>query len=152
VAQFNDRDSLGYGKRRQLYAKTEEEAYAKLEAALDDGRRGVVQMKIRKRGIPFDVDNQHVYAIQCEHGGPIKIGMAYDIDKRFQTMQSNCPYPLRVLYVIEHGGRDVERRLHRTLHPFRLHYEWFEDTPLVRSALDKWLERAVEAKREREGF
>jgi hypothetical protein len=133
AVQFSERDALGYGKRRTLYAKSEEEAWRKLDEVLPEHKRGVRVLRQERSGKPFDERNEHVYLLQCEHGGPIKIGVADSVGARMSSIQACCPYPLRLLMVIENGGRDVERRLHSKLRALglHLHHEWFADDPRV---------------------
>lgn len=79
-----------------------------------------------------------VYFMQAGQDGPIKIGVALDIRKRFAGLVSGCPDPLIVLGHIS-GDRKLEQRLHRVLRDSRRHQEWFnltDDTQcLVQDAL-----------------
>ena len=67
-----------------------------------------------------------VYFIQSARGVPIKIGMARDIGKRLEALQTAHPHRLLVLGVIPRGGRLVERQLHERFAAQRLLGEWFE--------------------------
>lgn len=130
-AQFHERDSLGTTKKRTLYAKTEHEAHRKLSEALPANIRTLPGLRRTGEPLSDGRHSSHVYVVQCEHGGPIKIGVAKDVATRLSAIQSCCPYPLSVLYIIKNGGQDVERRLHRNLRHFRVHGEWFQDHELV---------------------
>lgn len=76
---------------------------------------------------------QVVYFIQCD-GGPIKIGVALNVTDRLQTLQCGSPVKLRVIGCLA-GGYELEAKLHRRLAAYRLHGEWFVDSPEVRAAL-----------------
>lgn len=130
VAEFNDRDAFGYGRRRQIYARSEEEAWDKFKEAVPAERRGLKMLEL-DGALLFDAANPHVYLIQSTHGGPIKIGYAKDVAQRMAVIQLHCPFPLYILRIIENGGVDVERWLHRKLARHRLHGEWFADHPSV---------------------
>lgn len=66
-----------------------------------------------------------VYFIQADIGGPIKIGVSANIDKRIAQLQLSCPFTLRLLLLVQ-GGYSVELKLHKLFHTSRLHGEWFE--------------------------
>ncbi len=63
--------------------------------------------------------------------GPIKIGMAKDVDKRMRQFEKQMPWTFKVLAEYP-GGREVERMIHRRLHKFRMKKangrEWFDPT------------------------
>lgn len=67
-----------------------------------------------------------VYFIQAVNGGPIKIGIAVDVESRLETFQCGSPVPLRIVGVIRGAGISTEQRLHRRFAAHRLHGEWFE--------------------------
>ena len=132
VAEFRELDARGKTKVRILYARTEEAAWNRLDQALPEEYRGLPPLRTNLSRTPFDPSNQHVYVIQCEAGGPAKIGIAANVAKRLRVIQAYCPFPLRVVAVIESGGADVEQHLHLTLRRHRLHSEWFQDSRAVR--------------------
>ena len=68
-----------------------------------------------------------MYFVQSEIGGPFKIGTTTNVDFRLRRMQACCPFPLRVLHVVP-GGPSLERELHNTFAPFRLHGEWSDNS------------------------
>lgn len=67
---------------------------------------------------------QSTYFIQQGDSGPIKIGIAVDIQHRLAGLQTASPYPLRVLGVIR---RNCERELHLMFRELRLSGEWFRN-------------------------
>jgi hypothetical protein len=69
-------------------------------------------------------ETQHVYFAQAGTG-PIKIGVAFDVEARIRQLQPYCPRLIRVLHVIENGGMQLERTLHMRFGRHWLHHEWF---------------------------
>ncbi|MEJ7814338.1 MAG: hypothetical protein WKF53_04080, partial [Rubrobacter sp.] len=88
-------------KRRALYGHSREEVAAKLHYHLQY-RMGVDS---RRHEEP---ETQDLYFIQGVDGGPIKIGIAFDVWGRFRDVQACSPVPLRMLHVVEDGGRGME--------------------------------------------
>jgi hypothetical protein len=72
-----------------------------------------------------------VYFIQAEDGGPIKIGVATDVDKRLAGLQTSHHRTLVVRRVLE-GSVELERELHERFASARLVGEWFR--PIKRVA------------------
>lgn len=72
---------------------------------------------------------QSVYFIRSERCGPVKIGIANDVDARLLSLQTAHPHPLTVIAVIPNGGKLKERELHLQFAGSRLNGEWFEWTP-----------------------
>jgi len=80
--------------------------------------------KTKKESTPQDV-----YFIQGEYGGPIKIGIANDIQSRLASHQTGSPVILRIVGISSNGGKKLESKLHKQFADIRLHGEWFEATP-----------------------
>lgn len=133
-ASWREFDREGNKRRRHAYAKSEEEARALLE----------VGTKIRdaeyRHGHLEHLDNRStgykVYFAQCVHGGPIKIGVAKKLRTRMLALQTGCPYPLRVLSIIDPGGPKLELELHRRFARHRLHGEWFRPAEDLKGFID----------------
>lgn len=73
---------------------------------------------------------QLVYVIEEEGDDPrrrVKIGIAYDPDRRLRTLQTGSSRPLRLLATAP-GGQNVESRLHSRFASQRLEGEWFDLT------------------------
>lgn len=69
----------------------------------------------------------HLYFIQANVTGAIKIGRSKDVRKRLSQLQVGCPTKLRILLVMESQGWR-ERDLHRRLASHRIRWgkgEWF---------------------------
>jgi hypothetical protein len=58
--------------------------------------------------------------------GRIKIGHTRSgVHNRLRGLQTGSPYPLK-LYAFMEGGTELERIMHETFAPARLHGEWFK--------------------------
>ena len=75
-------------------------------------------------------DQGFVYFVQSETTGPIKIGTARDVERRFARLRTMSPYQLRLLAVVP-GGRQLEAKLHAKFSRWRLHGEWFTPNPSI---------------------
>lgn len=75
------------------------------------------------------VTSTSVYFIQAVGGGPIKIGYAANVATRLNALANSSPVVLRVIAVIDGGGRAEEAELHRRFAAARLHGEWFRPVP-----------------------
>lgn len=70
-------------------------------------------------------EDGYVYYVQCADGkGPIKVGTARNVAKRFSDLQGSSPYLLKLL-AVEPGGEKRERERHFEFRMWRLHGEWF---------------------------
>jgi hypothetical protein len=69
-----------------------------------------------------------VYFIGVEPDGPIKIGIALDVQTRLGTLQVGIPMPLKVLATCE-GGRAKEKEYHARFEHAHIRGEWFERVP-----------------------
>ena len=72
----------------------------------------------------------YIYFIQIEHSGPIKIGIAKDVEARLGHLQSANPYKLHLLYCFP-GGVKTKEGLHRLLRKDHIRGEWFWPTEKV---------------------
>ncbi len=71
-----------------------------------------------------------IYFIQPVGGGPIKIGTTTNLLRRFNTIQSNSPVPLKLVHYMD-GGRVEESMLHEKFKDERLWGEWFSSLPVL---------------------
>ncbi len=70
----------------------------------------------------------HLYIIQSDVTGAIKIGRSKNPQRRLKQLQTGSPYELRLLLVLENMA-DLERKLHRDLKGYRFRStqgEWFD--------------------------
>ena len=75
-----------------------------------------------------------IYFIQQGEDGPVKIGYATVIEKRFRALQSASPYPLKVIGSMQ-GSVIDEKRMHLQFSKHRLQGEWFEpDLEIIKYA------------------
>jgi Meiotically up-regulated gene 113 len=69
-----------------------------------------------------------IYFVQAVDGGPIKIGIAVDVDRRLRQLQTGSPVRLRVTRTMT-GGAEKEVALHQRFKSNQLWGEWFAATP-----------------------
>lgn len=72
-------------------------------------------------GTPPD---SRVYFIEDESTGLVKIGFSTNVRKRHLTTQVRVGRPLVILATV-HGGRPLEKAVHKALEEDRRHGEWF---------------------------
>lgn len=73
------------------------------------------------------VPGRHLYVIQSDRTGAVKIGRSSDPAKRLLCLQTGSPHKLRLLASFE-GRGDEEKVLHRLVRKFRYRVEkgeWF---------------------------
>jgi hypothetical protein len=69
----------------------------------------------------------HLYVIQSNVSGAVKIGRSSDPEKRLQTLQTGSPYKLRLILVVEGLGY-AEKSFHERLKKYSVRQglgEWF---------------------------
>lgn len=76
----------------------------------------------------------YVYAVRAVTIGRIKIGYSTDPEVRLCNMQVGSPDILEIIATWP-GTEQEERRLHRHLHQWRIHGEWFEPSENVLDAI-----------------
>jgi DNA-binding transcriptional regulator YiaG len=76
-----------------------------------------------------------VYFIQAGADGPIKIGVASNLRRRLQMLQTGCPVPLVVLAITD-GGREKEAELHLAHRADLVRGEWFKPSPAVLASVE----------------
>lgn len=82
-----------------------------------------------------------VYFVQG--GKYVKIGYTQNesVDSRIRSLQTGCPFQLRLLAVYP-GNEKFERRLHRMFGPWRMQGEWFRlSAPAMRQVVERINER-----------
>ncbi|CAL9618037.1 hypothetical protein SUDANB58_05768 (plasmid) [Streptomyces sp. enrichment culture] len=67
-----------------------------------------------------------VYVVGAAEMRPVKIGSAFDVERRLGNMQVASPYALRVLWRFQVSSRSVEKALHDHLRPYWVRGEWFD--------------------------
>lgn len=78
---------------------------------------------------------KQLYVIQARMGEPVKIGIASDVSRRLQELQTANARKLHVLGIGVDGS--VEREIHRQLSHLRTHGEWFRWTAETKQVLDE---------------
>jgi hypothetical protein len=96
-----------------------------------------------------------VYFIQPVDGGPIKVGIAVDVEERLRKLQMGNWVRLRIIATCP-GGRAQEKRLHKEWRKHRVHGEWFSPVREVMAWIAEYAtpyvtrrEAAAQAARER---
>jgi len=60
----------------------------------------------------------------------VKVGMSTDINKRIQSMETDCPHPLAVIWSSEQmtvkKARNLESIIHDRLYEYHAKGEWFK--------------------------
>lgn len=78
-----------------------------------------------------------VYFIQVGKHGPVKVGMAGNVRKRFNQLQCANPQRLRIVGT-RFGGRELEEQIHRDIVIYKIRGEWHHPHPVVMNwATDK---------------
>jgi hypothetical protein len=68
---------------------------------------------------------RYLYLIRCNEF--YKIGIAYDIDNRLNSLQTGNPYELDILFAVKISGAEkVEELLHNYFKDKRIFREWFK--------------------------
>ena len=85
----------------------------------------------------------HLYVVQSDVSGAIKIGRSKNPEKRLKQLQTGSPYKLRLLASVRNKGL-LEKSLHESLRPFKqaCKGEWF-DFECVGSFPD-WLHELID--------
>jgi len=68
---------------------------------------------------------QYLYLMQSGINGPVKVGVAVDVEARRRQLQTGNPFHISVLSVIPNASHR-EFELHDLFGHFRLEGEWFE--------------------------
>lgn len=71
-----------------------------------------------------------IYLVQAGDNGLIKIGYALNPELRLAKLQSDCPFPARIIALIP-GDRSNEEQLHRRFRRDRIRGEWFAPTEAI---------------------
>jgi len=72
----------------------------------------------------------YVYFIRAGNSGAIKIGMAVNIERRMNTLQTGNAFKLNIIALIPCDTREqalyLEQRLHRCFNSQHIRGEWFQ--------------------------
>lgn len=75
-----------------------------------------------------------VYFVQATRGGPVKIGLSDNVERRLVELQCSSPYPLRIVATID-GTVTLERELHERFVADRMTGEWFRPSRAIQEYL-----------------
>lgn len=70
-------------------------------------------------------EKDHLYFMQSDITGSIKIGRSNDPDRRLKDLQTGNPNKIKLVAIIEGKGY-LEKKLHERLKEHRLRLEWFD--------------------------
>lgn len=101
-------------------ARSQKLAMARMQSVIEQAKRDPEGYYWPRPG------NTNLYFIQGVSGGPVKIGLAQDVNLRLHTIQHYSPVILKVLYSVPGVSHEAERFMHTRLAEHRLHGEWFE--------------------------
>lgn len=76
-----------------------------------------------------------VYFIQAVSGGPVKIGSAWEPEKRLGSLQTGNPEALRIIGLMYD---QPERFFHEKFAHLRLRGEWFRPDPELLYFISRW--------------
>lgn len=85
----------------------------------------------------FDEYWVYVFAKESADGltSPVKVGISKDPNKRVESIQTACPFKIRMAYVFECPNKEwaakLERCFHDTQASSRAHGEWFHFEPVI---------------------
>ena len=68
--------------------------------------------------------------------GPIKIGITFQVEKRFRELLKQSPFDLEILALHENAETRTEHRIHRMLVSTHRRHEWFEPSPELQALID----------------
>lgn len=66
----------------------------------------------------------------------VKIGYTRDIPSRMESIQTGCPFQVKLIicfsYLTEAAAREQEKSLHFRFKPFHIHGEWFKKHHVIK--------------------
>lgn len=78
----------------------------------------IKQLELKKK-------SKYIYVLECM--GFYKIGYAYDVKSRINSMQAGSPFILNHIFSEKvWNPRDAESRLHKILSDYKVRGEWFK--------------------------
>ncbi|MBC8664011.1 GIY-YIG nuclease family protein [Vibrio parahaemolyticus] len=93
-----------------------------------------ISQKNFAKNIIDDEPPRNVYVINCVSTNFYKIGISNDVDKRMSTLQTGCPFELRLVALIKAEFNDtlgyeiraIEKFYHKNYEDLNVRGEWFE--------------------------
>jgi Meiotically up-regulated gene 113 len=89
-----------------------------------------VDAYLRAKGYTFEfrwlaqLDGKPLVYFVLDAHGSVKVGFATKVCNRVFVIQNSHAQPIRV-YALAEGSREIERRCHQILEPFRIRREWY---------------------------
>jgi hypothetical protein len=115
--------------RRQIVRPFDNQCYNKCEYSRpnESYKEGYRTVKLKYRG------RWQVYFIKCDKY--VKIGQTFDIDKRLDVVNTNNPFDIDLLLLIQEAPDRLERALHKHFEQYRYKREWFFYSKEIQSFL-----------------
>lgn len=93
--------------------------------------------------------DRKVYFAWAENTNHIKIGSTtFPVQVRLSSIQTGCPYKLKVLLVIPNGSYELERVFQKRFARYRTLNEWFQYEPEISTFIKGILEDRFEKEAE----
>ena len=84
------------------------------------------------------MEQDHLYFIQSDVTGYVKIGRSKNPEKRLKALQTGSPYLLRLMLVLEGWGYK-EKEFHSYLERYKILGEWFHSDGIGILPYEVWL-------------
>lgn len=81
-------------------------------------------------------DTRQVYFIQIVPDGPIKIGIASNVNHRLSGISTSIPYEIKLLHTCG-GGQKLEQKLHTRFSKHHIKGEWYNPDPEITRYIKK---------------
>ncbi len=82
------------------------------------------------------LEGQFVYVFVNYFSNVCKIGYSANPIKRLNTIQTGCPFKLKMIVVVK-GNRSVEKALHKKYKKYKTNGEWFNYKEELKEAIEK---------------
>lgn len=91
---------------------------------MENPLKDVIDRVLRKQS-ERENERLSLYVVACCEF--VKIGIAVDVKRRIQTMQSNCPFEIKLVATCSpFDAAELEESLHAQFEQFRVRGEWFK--------------------------
>jgi hypothetical protein len=96
-----------------------------------------LRIRGRRPGVPVawgSAEWPNLYFVLDDYGngeGPIKVGVAHDVQRRVRQLRKECIGKPKLLGVVDHGGRELENSILNEFAEFRLRGEWLYPCPAL---------------------
>jgi|TARA_R100000501_G_C2595884_1_gene94440 Meiotically up-regulated gene 113 len=120
------------------------EALEKFEELHEAGRTPKLSPKQKSALLQAMHNAKYIYFVLSEDSGLVKIGKTKDIKKRFASLQTMSPVPLRIIGCFR-AHDELEGTLHSRFAKYRHHGEWFKLSDEIVKLIELGVEKGVRA-------